>query len=187
LAWAFFVLALMTKQIQAFLLPLIIVAYFLVTKKSPRFLFTKRFALFIGVGLLIFLPWVIYMILRFDPLFSQWYFMYSGVVRATKPIENHESGLFYYLVYMIIGENPIWVAALPFGIGLSVYYAVTKKSKPDQLLAVWMVVVLGLFTCAQTKIYWYILPAFPAFALVIGRLFYKLSLKVQQKRKKATV
>jgi eukaryotic-like serine/threonine-protein kinase len=183
LAGAFFGLALMTKQIQAFLLPLIVVSYFLVTKKSPRFLFTKRFALFIGVGLLIFLPWVIYMMLRFDPLFSQWYFMYSGIVRAITPIENHENGVFFYIANIIIGENPIWVAALPFGIGLSVYGAVTKKSKSKQLLVVWLVVVLGLFTVAQTKIFWYILPVFPAFALAIGSFLYELSVKVQKKRR----
>ncbi len=184
LAGAFFGLALMTKQIQAFLLPLIVVSYFLVAKKSPRFLFTKRFALFIGVGLLIFLPWVCYMMLRFDPLFSQWYFIYSGVVRATYPIENHESAPYFYIVNIIIGENPIWVAALPFGIGLSVYYAWAKKSKVDLLLMVWIVVVLGLFTFAQTKIFWYILPAFPALALVIGSLFYRLSVRLQRKRKR---
>ncbi len=182
LAGAFFGLALMTKQMQAFLLPFIVISYFLVSKKSPRFLITKRFALFIGIGLLIFVPWLIYMILRFDPLFSQWYFMYSGIVRATNPIEGHDGGPFYYLIYMITRENPIWVAALPFGIGLSAYCAVKKQSKSFQLLVVWLVVVLGVFAVAQTKIYWYILPAFPAFALAIGGFLYQLSVKVQQKR-----
>ena len=35
----------------------------------------------------------VYMILRFDPLFSEWYFMYSGIVRATYPIEGHDKEL----------------------------------------------------------------------------------------------
>ncbi len=185
LAGAFFGLALMTKQIQAFLLPMIVIIYFLITKKSPRFLFTKRFALFIGVALLIFMPWVIYMLLQFGPIFSEWYFMYSGVVRATNPIEGHDGGVLYYLTYLVTRENPVWIAALPFGIGLSTY-AAFKRSKPDTLLVVWLIVVLGLFTFAQTKLYWYILPAFPAFALLIGHLFAWLHEKVQQKRKNKT-
>ncbi|MGD6809847.1 MAG: PQQ-binding-like beta-propeller repeat protein [Candidatus Bathyarchaeia archaeon] len=181
LAGVFFGLALMTKQVQAFLLPMIVIIYFLITKKSLKFLFTKRFALFIGVGLLIFVPWVIYMMLQFGPIFSEWYFMYSGVVRATNPIEGHNGGILYYLTYLVTQENPVWVAALPFAIGFSAYAAV-KRSKPDTLLIVWIAIVLGLFTFAQTKIYWYILPAFPAFALAIGNMFVKLSEKIQQKK-----
>jgi outer membrane protein assembly factor BamB len=186
LSGVFFGLALLTKQIQAFLLPLIIVIYFLVTKKSLRFLFTKRFALFIGVGLLIFLPWIILMQVSYGQIFSEWYFMYSGIVRATSPIEGHNEETFYYFTYLLTEENPVWAAVLPLGFGLSTYAAIKNRSKPDKLLIVWIVTVLGLFTFAQTKIYWYILPAFPAFALTIGNLLVQLSIKVQQKRKRKT-
>lgn len=182
LSGAFFGLALMTKQIQGFVLPLIIIFYFLVTKKSLRFLFSKRFALFLGVGLLIFLPWVIYMMLQYGSLFNDWYFMYSGLARAIIPIEGHNGGVFYYLTYLVTSENPIWIALLPVSIGLCAFYAITKHSKNDTLLLSWIVTVLGLFTFAQTKLYWYILPAFPAFAVIISVFLYKLSNKVQQKR-----
>ena len=165
LSGAFFGLALMTKQLQAFLLPLIVIVYFLVSKRSSRFLFTKRFALFIGVGFLIFVPWVIYMFSLFGILFGDYYFLYSWFVRAASAIEGHTGGPLFYLNYMITSENPIWVAALPFGIGLSVYFAVAKRSKSDLLLVVWLVVVLGLFSFAQTKLFWYILPVFPAFGI----------------------
>jgi outer membrane protein assembly factor BamB len=185
LSGAFFGLALMTKQIQAFLLPIIVILYFIVTKKSVKFLFSKRFALFLGVGFLIFLPWLIYMLLQFGTVFSEWYFLYSGIERATIPIEGHDGGILYYLTYLIANENPVWVAALPFSIGLSAYYAF-KRSKPHMLLIVWIFFVLGLFTFAQTKLYWYILPAFPALAFTIGYLFVELAEKIKQKRNKAT-
>ena len=61
LSGLFFGLALMTKQIEALLIPLIIFTYLVATKRSIRFLFTKHFTLFWGVGLLVFSPWLIYM------------------------------------------------------------------------------------------------------------------------------
>jgi outer membrane protein assembly factor BamB len=182
LSGAFFGLALMTKQLQAFLLPLIVIVYFLIAKRSPRFLFTKRFALFIGVGLLIFVPWVIYMFSLFGNLFLDYYFLYSGFVRAASTIEGHTGGPLFYLNYIITSENPVWVAALPFGIALSVYFAVAKRSKSDLLLVVWLVVVLGLFSFAQTKLFWYILPVFPALSLVIGGMFCRVAANVRRKR-----
>src|SRR4030042_1500970 len=63
----FFGLAFMTKQVAAFLIPLIVFAYFTATGRGIKFLFTKRFALFWQVGVLIVAPWMIYMTLRFGP------------------------------------------------------------------------------------------------------------------------
>jgi 4-amino-4-deoxy-L-arabinose transferase-like glycosyltransferase len=40
--------------------------------------------------------------------------------------------------------------------------------------------VLVVFTFAQTKLEWYILPAFPAFAIAISSFLYQLSKKIQQ-------
>ena len=45
---------------------------------------------------------------------------------------------------------------------------------------VWITVVLAIFTFSQTKIYYYILPAYPAFALVIGSFLYQLFTKFWQ-------
>jgi outer membrane protein assembly factor BamB len=182
LSGLFFGLALMTKQIQAFLLPLVIVVYLVLTQKSLRFLITKRFALFLGVGFLVFAPWLIYMMLRFGSPFYEWYFMYSGFTRTVSPIEGHYGNYLFYFNYLISSENPLWTMLLPLSAGLCAFYAAVKRSKADSLILVWASIVLGLFTFAQTKLYWYILPAFPAFALAISSFIYQLSKKIQQRR-----
>jgi hypothetical protein len=43
-----------------------------------------------------------------------------------------------------------------------------------------MTIVLVLFTLIQTKLEWYILPAFPAFAIAISSLLYQTAKKIQQ-------
>lgn len=183
LSGAFFGLALLTKQVQALLLPLIIIVYYFASRKG-REIFSRRFLLFLSVGLLIFLPWLIYMLTQFGQIFSEWYFVYSGVVRAMNPLEGHSGDSLFYFNYLATKEGPIWVALLPFGIGLSAYYAAAKQSKPDILLLVWIFAVLGLFSFAQTKLYWYILPAFPAFSLTISNFIVKLAERFTKKRKR---
>jgi outer membrane protein assembly factor BamB len=179
LSGVFFGLALMTKQVEAFLIPLIIFTYLAVTERSIRFLFTKQFALFLGVGLLAFSPWVIYMNIHFGQEFWYNFFLYSVVMRTASPVEGHVGSYLYYFGYLANNDNLFWVVLLPFAVGLCAFKSATERSKADTLIFAWSSIVLAVFTFAQTKIYYYILPAFPAFAIAIGGLIYDLSKKIQ--------
>jgi outer membrane protein assembly factor BamB len=178
LSGLFFGLALMTKQVEALLIPLIICIFLALTERSIRFLITKRFAVFLGIGVLIFLPWLIYMTLSFGSYFWETYFFHSVVTRTVTPIEGHFGDYLYYFTNLIQNENIVWVLLLPFATGTCVINAVFKGSKADTLIVMWISIVLLVFTFAQTKIYWYILPAFPAFAIAIGSLLYPLLKKI---------
>ena len=178
LSGMFFGLAFMTKQVGAFLIPLIVFAYFTATGRGIRFLFTKRFALLWGVGTLIAAPWMIYMTLRFGPDFWHSFFVFSGIMRASTPIEGHVGGYLFYFNYLINNENLFWVILLPFSATLCAFNAVIKRLKEDALILAWMIIVLVLFTLIQTKLEWYILPAFPAFAIAISSFLYQTAKKI---------
>jgi outer membrane protein assembly factor BamB len=184
LSGLFFGLAFMTKQIQALLIPVIAFAYLASTQRSFKFLFTKRFTLFWGIAILAFAPWLIYMNTRFGAEFWHWFFVYSGIKRTVGPLEGHVGSYLFYFNYLISKENLLWIIILPFAAGLCVYNSVVKHSQQDLLLLEWMVVVLVILTCVQTKIYWYILPALPAFAIAIGNLLYLLFNKIQARMSK---
>ena len=176
LSGVFFGLALMTKQLEALLIPLIVVVYWLATKRSVRFLFTKRFTLSWGVAAAVFLPWVAYMLGRFKD-FWDCYFTYANVSRIISPLEGHNGDYLFYINYLFTSEP--WAVLLPFAVGFCIYNVAVKRSKPDLLLLWWMLVVFALFSFAQTKLYWYILPAVPAFAIAIASLLYQTATKVQ--------
>ena len=175
----FFGLAFMTKQVAAFLIPLIVFAYFAATGKGIRFLFTKRFAVFWTLALLMVAPWMIYMAFSFGQDFWQSFFVFSGIMRASTAIEGHAGGYLFYLSYLANNENLVWVILLPFSAGLCAFNAVIKRSKGDTLVIAWMAIVLVVFTLIQTKLEWYILPAFPAFAIAISSLLHQLIKKAQ--------
>jgi 4-amino-4-deoxy-L-arabinose transferase-like glycosyltransferase len=169
-----FGLALMTKQTNALLIPLILGFYVTLTQRSIKSLFTKRFALFLAVGILVICPWLIYMALQFGPDFWRVYLVYNNVARAVVPLEGHAGDFLFYLNFLVTRENLLWIAVLTFATALSVFNSFRKRSRADTLLVVPPPPVLGVFTVAQTKLYWYILPAFPTFALVISNFLYSL-------------
>jgi len=177
-------LALMTKQIEALLVLLILVVYLAATNRNLKFLFSKSFTLFWGIGLLIFSPWLIYMAFRFGSQFWIWYFGYDIVLRSVGVVENHAGGYMYYFNFLAHNENVIYLVLLPFAAGLCLFNAIVKRLKGDTLVFLWMALVLLIFTFAQSKLDWYILPAFPAFALAISSLIYFASEKTYQILKK---
>lgn len=179
LSGMFFGLAFMTKQFQALLIPVLAFAYLAATQRSLKFLFTKRFTLFWGVALLVFAPWLIYMNNRFGAEFWQWFLVYTVVDRTVAPLEGHNGSYLLYFNYLINNENLLWIISLPFAAGLCVYNYVVKHTKQDLLLLEWMAIVLAILTFIQTKLYWYILPVLPAFAIAIGNLLHLLFKKIQ--------
>jgi outer membrane protein assembly factor BamB len=173
LSGVLFGLAFLTKQTGALLIPAILVLYLVFSHRSFTPLFTKRFGLFFAAALLVVAPWLIYMTASYGFYFWDSYFLYSTFTRLTSPIEGHMHGYLYYFEYFASSEMLLWVVLLPFAVGLSVYFGF-KRSKPDILLITWIAVVLAVFTLAQTKISYYILPAYPAFALAIASMLYRI-------------
>jgi outer membrane protein assembly factor BamB len=173
-----FGLALLTKQLEALLIPMIIIVYFALTKKSFRFLFTKRLGLFLGLALLVFMPWVLYMDLSFKS-FWDYYFIYADFTRTLATVEGHVGNYFFYFNYLVKNDNMLWLALLPFATGLCAVNAVVKGHKGDILILAWIAIVLAVFTVAQTKLYWYILPAIPAFAIAISAFLCQAGKKIQ--------
>ena len=119
------------------------------------------------------------MALSFGPDFWQPFFVFSGITRASAAIEGHVGGYLFYFSYLANNENLFWVILLPFSAGLCAINAAIKRSKGDTLVIAWMSIVLVVFTLIQTKLYWYILPVFPAFAIAISSLLYQLSKKIR--------
>lgn len=181
LSGVFFGLALVTKQFEALLIPLILMVYWIAASHRIRFIFTKHFAAFWAVAVALFLPWVGYMAWRFNE-FMTWFLNYNNVSRFTTPIEGHDGGILFYAQYLFTTE--VWAYLLPFAAVLCLYNVAVKRSKSDLLVFVWVLVVLGVFTVAQTKLYWYVLPAMPAFAFAISNMLFLAAKRIQQRQQK---
>jgi 4-amino-4-deoxy-L-arabinose transferase-like glycosyltransferase len=111
--------------------------------------------------------------------------VYCGFTRTVSSIEGHSGNYLFYFNYLANNER-LWSILLPFAAGLCAFNVVVKRLKADTLILAWMLIVLLVFTFAQTKLSWYILPAFPAFAIAISNLLYQIGNKIQSYRRPET-
>lgn len=125
--------------------------------------------------LLYTLPWHLYQYFQNGADFYTPYLLEQVVRRATVPIEFHlESRWFYFEhLYRDLGVGIL----LPSVIGLML---ATYQKK--YFLLWWILLPLGIFTIAKTRLSWYILPIYPAIALGIGYLFSYLTTKLNKKQ-----
>ncbi|MBP9669873.1 glycosyltransferase family 39 protein [Candidatus Woesebacteria bacterium] len=128
----------------------------LLLKKDKKFIIRL-----LAVVSLVVVPWHVYAYITHGNAFLTPYLLEQVIRRATVPIEFHTESRFFYLnfLYQDLGLGVILTAL--FGL------LVTRNF----LLIWWLALPLFIFTLAKTRLSWYILPVYPAIALLIGSGF----------------
>lgn len=115
------------------------------------------------------LPWYVVAGIETRGVWPREFFLVHNVGRFAKAFEGHHGGPFYYLIVICIGTYP-WCIFLYHGLRLMV--SGLKRGSPAQgaylLLCSWVMVWLTAFTLAGTKLPHYVMPAYPAIAMVYG-------------------
>lgn len=90
--------------------------------------------------------------------------------RFTTPMDNHRGPIFYYIPAVLAGMFPWSIFAVP-GMLYVVRRLRTDEQRPQLIfLLCWTGVFIGLFSLASTKLPNYVLPAYPALALLCGAM-----------------
>lgn len=136
----------------------LIIALPLFVSKSKKYLLLTSYYL-----LLFLLPWHLYTYLRYGTEFSTPYFIEQVIRRATAQIEFHFETRWYYFNYLY--QNLGLGVLLVSGFG-----ALTLLLRRQHLFLLWWVFApLLIFTLAKTRLFWYILPLYPALALLVSQ------------------
>jgi 4-amino-4-deoxy-L-arabinose transferase-like glycosyltransferase len=128
--------------------------------------------LWIGVPVAfgIALPWYIAVGLETDGAWLAGFLSKHNVARFTSALENHRGLIVYYVPVLFAGTFP-WSVFLPMAVR-SVWRRIRDRaedSEADLFLASWALTWLVFFSLAQTKLPNYILPIYPAVALILAR------------------
>ena len=166
LAWAALGLAVLSKGLIGAALPA--AALIVYTLWSRDWALWKRMHFF--SGLLIFLavtvPWFVVVSLR-NPEFFQFFFIHEHIDRFLTKAHSRLGPPWYFLPILLIGTLP-WTL-LVFDAGLR---ALRRESpdgfQPKRFLLAWAIFVFAFFSASSSKLPSYILPIFPALALLIG-------------------
>jgi len=169
LAWAALGLAVLSKGLMGLVLPgAALVIYSILQRDIGLW---KRMNLL--TGLLLFLlvaaPWF-YLVIKANPEFFQRFFIYEHYTRFTTREHGRYQPWYYFIPILLLGMLPwtllmldtllrTWKGSLQVG----------KSFNPERFLLVWVVFVYVFFSKSGSKLPPYLLPIFPALALLMGK------------------
>jgi 4-amino-4-deoxy-L-arabinose transferase-like glycosyltransferase len=125
---------------------------------------------YLAVILALVVPWFI-AIMQACPEFAYYFFVYHHFVRYFGT-EHHSNPIWYYIPVLFVGYLPwsFMLAPLTWFLGTRNQEMKGLRTRGMGFLVLWMIWCLGFFSISRGKLPPYILPAFPALALLLGRL-----------------
>jgi 4-amino-4-deoxy-L-arabinose transferase-like glycosyltransferase len=102
--------------------------------------------------------------------FLWYYFMHEQVLRYLTTIHRRTQPFWFFFAVLPTGLFP-WVTFLPRAVKHAFTGGWKKRSEQPEVFffAIWIVFVLLFFSTSQSKLIPYILPVYPALALLVGR------------------
>lgn len=132
-------------------------------------LWSQRPFLAMGIVGAIALPWYVAVGVQTQGSFLASFFGEHNVGRFVRPMEGHSGPIFYYLIAVLVGFFPWSCFAGSMCAGL---WQRVKAGGPERMAAIfvatWAATYIGFFSLAGTKLPSYVLPAYPALALIAG-------------------
>jgi len=167
LAWAATAAGVLTKGVVAAAIPAaVLVLYTAVSRDTGPW---RRLQWHIGLPLFLVLcvPWF-WLAARRLPDFVQFFFIHEHVARYLTPIADREESWWFFIPVFLAGTLPwTWVALRVLATGWR-RQAPAGEFDDRRFLWLWVVFVVGFFSCSDSKLVPYILPAIPALALLIA-------------------
>jgi 4-amino-4-deoxy-L-arabinose transferase-like glycosyltransferase len=185
--YGFAALATLAKGLIGLLFPGGIVFWYIILTR--RFRIFKDMGLWWGIPLylLIAAPWFIIVSLR-NPDFAWFFFVHEHFLRFTTTIHNRNEPIYYFTPLIVSGLLPFTGYLIPALVKpLRTMWksrfkgekarpspfpgekARLPEAQPELFLTLWMVLIFVFFSVSGSKLPPYILPVFPAAALLIGR------------------
>jgi len=163
--------AVLAKGPVGLALPAAVIGLFLVSRGDVRRLWDWRLAAGVAVFCAIALPWYVLVGSETRGAFLRGFWWNENVNRFVQPLEKHYGPPYFYLLVLVVGLAP-WCVFLFSAVG-NAWVEARNRTEPERLparfLLIWAGVYLVFFTIAATKLPNYILPTYPAFAVMTAR------------------
>lgn len=172
LGWVFLALGTLTKGPVAVVLVAGPVAIYMLWQRDWSLIRHCFRPLDLLLYLLITVPWFVAVDVR-HPGFANFFFIHENFQRYTSTIHSREGPIYYFAALLVVGAFP-WIVA---SLGSLIRPGFKWKPQPGvgfepvRLLWLFVVFVVAFFTISQSKLPGYVLPVFPALAVIsAGRL-----------------
>lgn len=169
LSWAAMALGVLTKGPIGAILPIAIICLFLIITRNLKRLLEMELILGPLLFLVIAGPWYVLVSIR-NPEYPYYFFVAEHIQRfATSKF--HRMKPFWYYFAIVFGGLLPWIVFLPSAVRRFLQeraFAPTRKREAVLLISIWALFIFIFFSLSKAKMPMYILPMFPALALLIG-------------------
>ncbi len=160
-------LGVMVKSIAGFLPWFVVFAFFVLA--LPRSLWwRKELALGLLIAVLIIAPWHLGQLLVWGRLFFNSYMVQLTVGYVTGS-EGHLRDSLFYLRSLMRGF-PVWYAVVAMALAYAIYRSIRFRDRARILLLMAAAIPFILFNASRSRIGWYIIPIYPALAILAAQL-----------------
>ncbi|HVC49517.1 MAG TPA: glycosyltransferase family 39 protein [Burkholderiales bacterium] len=174
LCWAAMAAAVLSKGLIGIVLPGAVLIIYMILERD--FQLIKRLDFWRGLALftLIATPWFIIVCLR-NPEFFHFFFIYEHFDRyLTKDLHRYQP--WYYFIPILIAGSLPWTGAMWSGLK-SAWGSDNGLFKPSRVFFIWSIFIYVFFSLSDSKLPSYILPVYPALALLAGNALDKMTSK----------
>lgn len=159
-------LAVLTKGLMGIVFPSAVTILWLVFYKQFYLVSKKQLLTCILIFLILTLPWHVFIALS-HPDFLNFYFLRHHFLRFVTPNVDHAEPIWFFIPYGLLGFFP-WVVFLPQAF-TSCFLKNTVEKPKDAFFIFWVLFIFIFFSLSKSKLIPYILPIFPALAILVGR------------------
>lgn len=172
-AWAGMALGVLSKGLPALVLPGAVLVLYSLWQRD--FALWKR--LHFGKGLLLLFaiaaPWFVAVSLA-NPEFPRYFFWHEHVERFLTRVHGRYEPWWYFIPVLAGGLLP-WTLLAPRALALGARRRIGSSFQPARVLWLWAVVIFVFFSASSSKLASYILPVFPALAVLLSLALARVS------------
>ena len=163
--WAFMALATLSKGVIGLAIPSMVFVVYSITAWDWKI--WKRLHIISGTILFLAItaPWFVLVAQR-NPEFLEFFFIHEHLQRFTQTAHSRTGPIYYFIPLLLIGFLP-WIAQTPEALAQA-WRERNREFSSGWLLTCWFAVIMGFFSISQSKLPGYIIPVFPALALLVG-------------------
>lgn len=166
LAWAAMAGAVLSKGLVGMAIPAAVLLIVSLWRRDAQLLKGMHWIPGLSILLALTLPWFVLVSVR-NPSFAQFFFIHEHFARYTSGVHHRLGAWWYFVPFLLCGMLP-WTSTLPWLIEPRRRLLAERRGIGNHdILVVWCVFVFVFFSASGSKLPSYILPMFPALALLV--------------------
>ncbi len=165
-AWAAVALAVLSKGLIGLVLPGAALVLYILIERDWKLIGRLRLASGIALLLVLTLPWFV-AVSRANPEFFHFFFIHEHFERFLTKQHGRYQPPYYFIPVLLAGMLP-WTVTLIDTLARAWKREPRQGFQAQRFLFLWAAVVFVFFSVSDSKLVSYILPIFPALALLIG-------------------